>query len=254
MRSLRGLRRALVLGLLLAGVGAAWAEDAPEVLPAPQLLERLQEARRAGDIRAIEALVRASSEAHNRCRSASTRVRLRGALGELARDESAGGNRLYAIDALGRLDDSQGAWRELRRSVPDPAAATVDPAGRRVLRALGLLTYDPSLADLERMAREGRDPEAVSLAVEALGRFRFSRNRAHVLETLYVVGRDSETSPSRGTAREDEARQQWRRVVGDIVRAMDALTGRGIGSLDRYEALLRENDGRWERLFAEDDR
>lgn len=254
MSGIFGLRRALALILLLAGAGAAVAEDAPEVLPAPQLLERLQEARRAGDVRAIEALVKASPEAHNRCRSASTRVRLRSALGELVRDESAGGNRLHAIDALGRVDDSQGAWRELRRSVPDPAAETVDAAGRRVIRALGLLTYDPSLDDLKRMAREGRDPEAVALAVEALGRFRFSRYRADLLETLYTVGRDTETSTRRGAAREDEPRQRWLRVVGDVVRAMDALTSRRVGSLDRYEALLQESGGRWDRLFAEDGR
>ena len=79
MSGIFGLRRVLALLLLAAGAGAAVAEDAPEVLAAPQLLERLQEARRAGDVRAIEALVKASSEAHNRCRSASTRVRLRSA-------------------------------------------------------------------------------------------------------------------------------------------------------------------------------
>ena len=74
------------------------------------------------------------------------------------------------------------------------------------------------------------------------------------VETMYAVGRDTETSTRRGATRDDEPRQRWLRVVGDIVRAMDVLTGRRVGSLDRYEALVQENGGRWDKLFAEDGR
>lgn len=260
-----GPRRAIVLNLLLAGVACvlvspgslvstARAEDPPAVLDAPTLLERLQAARRAGEVRAIEQLVKAAAEAHNRCRSASTRTRLRAQLGELVRDESAGGNRLHAVDALARLDDAQNAWRELRRSVPDPAADTVDATGRRVLRALGLLAYDPSLDPLRRMAREGRDPEAVALSVEAIGRFRFSRYRADLLGDLFAVGQDTASSPQRGTARDDATRQSWLRVVSEVVKAMDHLTGRRVGTLERWSVLLDQYRGRYEKLFEEDDR
>ncbi len=240
---------ALVAVVLAARSPLAAADRAVSVLDAPALVVEIDAARRAGDVERLEALVRVSAEAHNRCRTAGARSRLRTHLGEIVRGGPSEGVRSHAADALGLLDDRAAAWRELRRVFPDPRGEVVSELGRRVLRSVGLLMHDPGVDDLKRFVREGRDPEAVGIAAEALGRFRFSRVRVAILGALHALGRDAVANPARGAAPEDDVRQAWIHVVARTVAAMDHMTGRRVGSLDRWTRLLEEHEGRWDELF-----
>lgn len=236
--------------VLLVATLPARAEDPPTVLDAGALLTRLEEARQAQDARAVEVLVRAAADAHNRSRSAVMRGRLRARLGEILRDPEEDANRLHAADALAQVDDARAAWKELRRLFPAASAEAVEPVGVRVLRALGLLAYEPCLDMLVQFARTSRDPAATSTAVEALGRFRFARRRTDVLLDLLAIGVEVREQPRRGTAGEpDEARRRWLRVADDTVRALDHLTGRREGDLAAWERLVEERRSDLESLF-----
>lgn len=243
-------RLALAVVVLLLTALPVRAEDRPDLLDPADLLARLDAARAAKDVRGVEALVRAAAAAHNRSRSAVVRGRLRARLGEILRDPQEDANRLHAADALAQVDDARAAWRELRRMLPDAAAPQVEPVGLRVLRALGLLAHDPCLDEILRFARASPDPTATSAAVEALGRFRFARQRKAILLDLLALGQEVSERPRRGTeGPPDEVRRRWLRVGDDVVRAMDHLTGRRVGSLAAWQQLVDEKRNELDSLF-----
>jgi hypothetical protein len=242
--------------LLLGPWAAARAEDpleAGRVLAAEHLLEvfaTFLEADRGPE--AAEAFPRLV-EAHNTLRTEPVRRRILASLAEALDQEALGLDvRLQAADALGRVNDADGAWKHLKRHVPDRREEAAGPLPLRVLQAVGALAPDGALKVLTDLMEKAEDANVSRHAIQALGKYGWSKRRVKVLEALVDAMRrlrPGGLDPRKGRGGGEAVRERFAFLQETFVAALDELTGREIGSVDGWFAAVEAHRRDLEALF-----
>lgn len=189
---------------------------------------------------------------HNNSKSKKDRAALVKAAGEILRDKALGSARAEAADALGRLNDEKGAFRQLAKALPSIKDGTVDALGLRVIGAIGYLAPDAGANPLLNLAERCADPNAAIHAVRALGDFGYSKHRARILASLLKRSKaraPGQTRPG-GRGTDIEARRLWQALSREIVTALNKLTGRTVADIEGWYALQREHKKKLEKLFT----
>ena len=203
-------------------------EDA-RVAEATNLLEKLETFTKAADKEKLEQALPKVEKAHNELRTESVRVKLQKALADIVGEEACGRARLLAADSLGRLNDPDGVWKQLKKLLPDVREATVDPVPLRVIQAVGALAPDAAISSLTQLLERGKDANASRHAAQALGKYGWSKRREAVLKTLaeYLRRvRPSQRGGGKGRGGGEAARERYAMLRDTMVVAMQELTGR----------------------------
>ena len=243
----------IVCGLCLAvgGVAAPHRAHAKEASEGAALATRLVDATREGDKTAARREAKAAAGLHNRCPSRVARKRIQDALGALLLADNMGSASLAAADALARLDDPKPGWAYLKRAMPSVKSEAVDLRGIRVLRAVGHAAYGPSAKVLHNFAAKSKDPNAVGVALVALGEFRFVKGRERILGDVLDLAKSlpGRARPT-GAMNADQARRAWTRVGDAALQALNALTGRREAALEDWQSLWKRHRREPAKLFT----
>lgn len=188
---------------------------------------------------------------HNASKSKRDRQRLVSAAGDVLHNEELGSARSAAADALGRLNDDRAAFKELRRALPSCKTTTVGPLGLRVINAVGYLAPDAGAGPLTELAEKSADPNAAIHAVRALGGYGYSKHRERIFKDL--LKRAKARAPGRtrpgDKAGSAELRRLWQRLSGEVVTALNALTGQTVPDLAGWDKLVRQHKKNISKLF-----
>lgn len=203
-------------------------EDA-RVREATTLLERLEAWTEAADKDRLEKALPKVEKVHNELRTQSMRVKLQKALGAIVGEEACGRLRLLAADSLGRLNDPDHAWKQLKPHLPDVGDTAVHPVPLRAVQAVGALAPDAAIATLSKLLEKAKDANASRHAAQALGKYGWSKRREAVLKTLaeYLRRvRPSQRGGGKGRGGGEAARERYAMLRDTMVVAMQELTGR----------------------------
>ena len=238
--------------LLLLAAPLAWS--APPALPTTvePFLVKLNALAEAKDNLALAPALKHLVKLHNASRSKKERTALVKAAGAVLRNKDLGSARCEAADALGRLNDDKAAFQQLSKALPSVKDRTVDALGLRVVGAIGYLAPDAGVNPLLHIAEKAADPNAAIHAVRALGGFGYSKHRARILTTLLKRSKARAPGQSRPGDRgaNPELRRMWQQLSGEIVTALNVLTGRKVPDIEGWYALHKEHKKKVEKLFT----
>lgn len=245
---------ALLLALVAMAVATApaaqAADDAAKLDEAKKLAADLASARKAKDGAALQGLVKQVPGVHNALEHKSARGKLQKELGALLKAKGLDDLMLPSVQALGALNDSKGAYKQLKKHMPGPKdKEPLDDRGTAVLGAVATLAPDAAIGTLLDIAEKSRDYPAAVLAIDALGRYKASKKRVAILEDLVKL--ISRFMPPRGQQVGAETEKRWNALAIPLVRACNTLTGRKETTPDAWLVLWKENKKRPDDLFNE---
>lgn len=230
---------------LLSAAAPAFAEDPAEdarVREAQNLVEVLARLRTAGDKDGLSDAFGRVVKAHNELRTDAMRGKLQSALGDVLGDEGLGAVCLKAADALGQLNDPAGGWQQLRRHLPGVQEEAVGPFPLRVIQAVGALAPDAALGPLEQLVEKAKDPNVSRHAIQALGKYGWSRKRLRALTSLgdlLVKLRPGGADALQGRGGGRDARERYDFLRGTLTAALNELTGQTLESAEAWIALYK---------------
>ena len=242
---------------LLLGRGAVvHAADPVEdtrVRQAEALLERLATLQAAGKRDALERGLGQIPKLHNELRTKSMRAKLQKALGRVLKDESLKATRSVAADVLGQLNDPKGAAKELKPFLPTDRDKTVGPFPLRVIQATGVLASDASIPSLVKLMEKARDPNVSRYAIQALGKYGWSKKRVSVLSDLLDFLKKLKpgvVDPRLGRVSGQAANERYQFLQASLVAAMNELTGQGFDSPEAWAAAAKAQKKSLGKLFT----
>jgi hypothetical protein len=233
----------------VASLGSAGhTEDDATFANADAALARLSAAQEAKDVGGLQSALAGAASAHNAVQDPERRRRLAARIGAALQEESLGDARDAALGALLALDDPAAAFRQMQPHLPTAeSTAELSPFQRTLLLALGERALEPALEPLKALATRARDPEARSLAIQALGGYGGSPRRAGVLDLLL-------TSLA-GPDRRGIGRPSWtwatlsHATFPAVLAALERLTGRKGVEPGRWIAAMKRNPKSLEAVF-----
>lgn len=235
--------------------GLAHGEDPLEALRQEDVatcVGRLGAARLQAQKDQVRPLLDEAVALHNLLASDTHRRRLQAAVGALLGDESMGGARLDAADALGRFKDPDGAYRQLRPHLPGVRDEAASPLAIRVLDAVGALAPDAAAAVLTDLMQKAADVNVARHAIQALGGYGWSRRRLKVLDSLLeTLRRLRPAGPDARSGRGSGAgsRERYNALQPALVEAMNRLTGQQLAGPDQWFALAEAHKKDLEPIF-----
>lgn len=249
-------RRSLGILLMLLFVAYAApheafaADDKADVEAAKKLATDMATARKAKDVAALEALLKTLPGVHNSIENKPTRGKLQKAAGALVKAKGFDTLSSPAIVALTALNDPKGAYKQLKKHMPgakDKKEAT--DTGKAVLNAIGELTPNEAIGALSDLAEKSKDYDVGALAITALGKYKASKKRVVILESLVKL--ISRFQPPRGVQIGVEAAKRWKALGSPLINACNTLTSRRETTPDAWLTLWKENKKKPADLFSE---
>lgn len=215
-------------------------------------LEELDKLVEARDKPALGKAMKKLVTLHNVSKAKKDRALLAKAAGKILCNKDLGSARGEAADALGRLNDESTAYKQLSKALPSVKDRTVDAVGLRVIDALGYLAPDAGVASLLTLAQKSADPNAATHAVRALGGYGYSKHRQRILAALIRRAKTKAPGQSRPGDRgvSLDVRRLWQALSGEIVNALNSLTGRRVPDIEGWSALHREHKKKLSKLFT----
>jgi len=249
----------LVVSVGAASVGAtpAWAGDPVEdarVAEAKNLLEKLaawtDDANKAKVEKALPKLVKV----HNELKTNAMRGKLQKAAGDMLRKDELGAVRMAVADTLGRLNDPKGAYKQLKPHLPAVKVTAAGPFPLRVIQAVGALAPDSAIPTLTKLMQKAKDNNVARFAIQALGKFGWSRSRTKVLTSLAEFLRRLRPGGSdlrKGRAGGQAARVRYDFLQRTLVAALLELTGqKKYDTVDKWLVAWKANKKTPAKLFA----
>ncbi len=241
---------AAALVLVLPAVAAFAADDAGKLESAKTLVAEMAASRKAKDTTALEAQAKKAVAAHNGITDKGLRGKLQKELGSILKSKHLAAAHGASIAALGELNDSKGAYKQLRKHMPGPKTEAATDQQKAVLAAVDKLAPDGALKDLFELAEKAKDYEAGGLAIAALGSFKSSKKRVTVVETLIKLMQRFE--PPRGQQAGVETEKRWKALAEPLIRALNEITGQRIGDPAEWHDFWKANKKKPAGLFVED--
>lgn len=219
---------------------------------AESFLETLEGLQAQQDRPKLDAALVRVVKIHNELRTDAVRARLQRAVGELLGDEALGATRMKAADALGRFNDPTGVWKVLRSHLPSVKEKACGPLPLRVVQAVGSVAPDAAIPQLTKLMEKAEDANVSRYAIQALGKYGWSRRRAKVLASLASFLqrlRPGGVDPRKGRGGGEEARQRYEFLRATLVAAMNEITGQKIEGPDPWLEAVKANKRSLEKLF-----
>jgi hypothetical protein len=223
---------------LLWAAAPARAEDPPVKTPAQTLVGELEAAKAAKDgAKWMEGLKRVGTLYPDAAEADKKLLIQAAGAGLKAKDESVQG---AALDALVATKDGDGAWKAgLKSELPEEKADVAKSFSIRVVNALKELHPEGAVASLLTLLQKAKDPKVSTQALQALGAYERSKQRAMILEEVIKVVRN--TMPSRSSTKNASVTPKWTEMEPHVVASLNALTGHSISDL-----------GTWFKFYDED--
>ncbi|MDF1702109.1 MAG: hypothetical protein P1V36_13215 [Planctomycetota bacterium] len=243
----------VTLAILLFLLGAptpATAADESQVAEAKAFLATMAADRKAKDRSALQQHLEKLPGIHNGIEDKSTRGKLQKEAGALVKAKGLDKLAIPAVEALGNLNDSKGAYKQLKKHMPGPKDKTpITDVGTAVMGAVAKLAPDGAIGALLSLAEKSRDYDAAALAIGALGAYKGSKKRVDILESLIKL--ISRFQPPRGQQIGVEAAKRWKALGQPLVMACNAITTRRETTPDAWLGLWKENKKKPAALFNE---
>jgi hypothetical protein len=254
----RAIRRAVLpLFVFLLGLGSpADAGDLAEEARAREaqtLIERLAAFAEAKQKDEIERSLPRLVKLHNELTSTSVRADLLKAAARILGDEDLGGVRSSMATALGQVNDPPGAWKVLKGFLPSVKDEASGPFPLAVIQAVGALAPDAALATLLALMEKAADTNVSRYAIQALGKYGWSKQRVKVLGQLLdhlKRVRPGVGGGQAGKAGGEAARVRYNFLRTTLVVALDELTGQKFADVDRWLDAHKENRKALDKLFT----
>ncbi len=242
--------------LLLCIAGRAHAADPAEEARAREAanlitkIEGFVAAKKKPDIeRALPRLVKL----HNELKSATVRAKLlKAAAGVMSKDEL-GATRTAVATALTKVNDPKAAWKELKRFVPSVKVTAAGPFPLSVVQTVGALAPAAAVPTLLGLMSKAKDANVSRYAIQALGKYGWSKQRVRVLQELlsYLKKlRPGGTNAKQGKGGGAAARERYNFLRQTLVVALDELTGQKFADIDKWLAAYKEHKKKLPKLFT----
>jgi hypothetical protein len=243
----------LLIVLCLSPAGPAFAKDDPDKLAqAKELVATITAQRKSKDAAGLLESFKTLVDLHNGLQDKSTRGKMQKAVGSVLKDRKLGDAHGTAVSTLSELNDSKGAYKQLKKYVPGPKEEKMSDLGGQVLGAVARLAPDGALGALYDLAEKAKDWDAGAAAIIALGHYGKSKKRVDVLETLIkLVGR---FKPSQGAETNigEATLKRWEKLSGPLILSLNRLTGQKVRDPDEWLQMWKENKKRPSNLFVDE--
>lgn len=171
--------------------------------------------------------------------------------------------RVAALETLGRMGHEDGA-RYVKRYLKDYKDAPRQRAAMAAVEAAGEVADDSLVRPLLRIVDKTKDMKLAARAVHALGGFGDSkRYRERIVEELIdTLKRDMPAAPKPGRDAGDTylpaknghaGTSRWSVLSRAVPQSLNELTGRKLGSLSDWIAMVDEYERDLDLLFVDDD-
>jgi len=238
----------LTLGLLL--VAPPQHVDAADAEGAKALLAEMAASLKAKDASAFAEQAKRAVEMHNGLEDKALRGKLQKELGSGLKNKHLKGVHAEIITALGSLNDSKGAYKQLKRFMPSPKLEEITDRQRAVLTAVDGLAPSGAIKDLYALAEKAKNHDAAALAIGALGSFKTSKKRAAILETLVKL--IARFMPPRNQTVGKATRERWAVLGPALGRACNEISGQKVRDPTEWLELWRDNKKKPANLFVND--
>jgi hypothetical protein len=121
-----------------------------------------------------------------------------------------------------------------------------------VIQAVGALAPEPAVAALQRLMGKAKDANVSRYAIQALGKYGWSKQRVKVLGELLTYlkklrpGGVAKGSKGGGQA----ARERYNFLRLTLVAALDELTGQKLRDPEKWLATYKDNKKQLGKLFT----
>jgi hypothetical protein len=234
-----------------SGLAADVAEEA-RMREADALAARLEDCGKNARKVEVEGALPRLVKLHNELQSASARSQLLKAAGDLLGVEELGGTRLAVADAFGRINDPKGAWKVLKLHLPSVKETAAGPLPLRVIQAVGALAPESAISSLERLMGKAKDANVSRYAIQALGKYGWSKQRVKVLGELlgYLKKLQPGGVAKGGKGGGKAARERYDFLRLTLVAALDELTGQKIADPEKWLATYKDHKKQLGELFT----
>ncbi len=252
----RARRPILTTLLLLCLAGSARAADPAEearVREASTLIKRLAEYAAAKQKADVERSLPRLVKLHNELKSKTVRGKLLAAAADLMQNEDLGGARMAVAGALAEVNDPKGAWKHLKGLLPSVKVTASGLLPLRVIQTVGALAPDAALPTLLQLMQKAKDANVARYAIQALGKYGWSKQRVKVLAELLDYLRKLRPGASGGKggkAGGAEARRRFNFVRETLLVALGELTGQKLLDEDKWLAAHKANKKSLGKLFT----
>ena len=202
---------------------------------------------------ALTEAIAESVEAHNSTDDKATRKKIQAALGKALKNKKGGLSRARAATALGQLNDPEGAWKQLAKTLPSPKENSASALHTEVLKAVAKLTPEKAVAPLLKLASKVKSPALLAEAATTLGAYGASKQRTKILGALLdVLQRRWEAAEAASrNPKGGNAGDAWRIVGEPLVAALNALTGQNLTDAQAWLAARKEHKKKLDGLFGD---
>jgi len=190
---------------------------------------------------------------HNELASRAARAKLLKVVDRLLGDAELGGVRMTAATALGRVNDPAAAWKVLKTYLPTVKDEAVGPFPLSVVQAVGALAPDAALSTLLQLMEKADDTNVSRYAIQALGKYGWSKQRVKVLGELLDHLKRIQPGVGGGQAGKaggEAARVRFEFLRTTLVAALDELTGQKLADVDKWLAAYKDNKKALAKLFV----
>lgn len=232
---------AAALCLCAAVMPAAIAAD-DSGAEAKALLAEIAKAQKDPDRAGLDAAVERVPDVHNGLGNKGLRGKLQAALGKVLRSKTAGNSKLTAAKAFARLDDPDGAFKQLAKAFPKPKEKEAGPSQLEALRSTATLAPKSAIETLLKLMQKGKSLPAVNEAILALGVYGGNKKRGAVLKGMldvtsrhFAAARSAAQNPKGG-----DGDRAWKALGPSLIASLNKLTGQnhqtGEAWLEAYKA------------------
>ncbi len=244
----------LALALLATPASAGDPVEDARIAEAKNLLEKLDAWTSDANKAKLEAAMPKLVKVHNELKTNSMRAKLQKAAGAMLRKEELGAIRMLAADNLGRMNDPKGAYKQLKPFLPSTKVTAAGPFPLRVIQVVGTLAPEAAISSLTQLMEKAKDSNVSRFAIQALGKYGWSRNRTKVLTSLAEFLRRLRPGGSdlrKGRAGGEAARVRYQFLQQTLVAALLELTGqKAHDTADKWLAAWKANKKTPAKLFA----
>ena len=249
------LRLAMGIPALLACVAFGAPAFAAETTRAPDYVKVLRGHVKAKDADAIKRDLDDIARAYPTEESKLTRKRMLGAVGSALRmrNETI---QSAALDAFEEMKDPA-AWKHYGSLLSKPFKDRFPRLSSQAMDVTRALTPERAVGRLLTIARKSKNLAAAAKAVETLGAYGSSKQRAKILGEIIAVtrkekpgirGRDN-TVVYGPRATGEQARNRWQALAGPMVEAANELTGQDYASPEDWFSVWRDYKRKPAALF-----
>ena len=242
---------ALALCVTLVGGNAAIAGDPTEDpnAPAKALLAEIAAAKK--DDVALKTALDKVAPLYKSTKDAAIRASFAGELGRALKADKMFESRKAALKALVEIEDPKVGWKEIGGVYPADDSEDPEKWDVEIVKAVGAIHPDGAIQKLLQTFQKAKIADLAGAAVTALGNYHSSQRRVAIrgeivkISKLLVPSRSANKNPSAETT------ARWSTLEPLIAKALDALTGQTVGTVNGWFTKVDESKKNLKALFKD---